>query len=67
MLRALGLSDEVAHSSIRFSIGRFSTEQDIDEAAERVRRSVERLRALSPLWDMHVAGVDIASIQWASH
>jgi cysteine desulfurase len=67
VLRALGLSDEVAHSSIRFSIGRFSTEQDIDEAAERVRLTVERLRALSPLWDMHVAGVDIASIQWASH
>jgi cysteine desulfurase len=67
VLRALGLSDEVAHSSIRFSIGRFSTEQDIDAAAERVRVTVERLRSLSPLWDMHQAGIDLASIQWAEH
>jgi cysteine desulfurase len=67
VLRALGLSDEVAHSSIRFSIGRFSTEADIDRAAEMVRQTVERLRTLSPLWDMHQAGIDLASIQWAEH
>ncbi|MBK7612908.1 MAG: IscS subfamily cysteine desulfurase [Burkholderiales bacterium] len=67
VLRALGLSDEVAHSSIRFSIGRFSTEADIDTAAEMVRQTVERLRTLSPLWDMHQAGIDLASIQWAEH
>jgi cysteine desulfurase len=67
VLRALGLSDEVAHSSIRFSVGRFTTEADIDAAIEMTRHTVERLRALSPLWDMHLAGVDINSIQWAEH
>jgi cysteine desulfurase len=67
VLRALGLSDEVAHSSIRFSFGRFSTEADIDAALGRVKATVERLRELSPLWDMHCAGVDLASVQWAAH
>jgi cysteine desulfurase len=67
VLRALGLSDEVAHSSIRFSIGRYTTVQDIDRAIALVTATVERLRTLSPLWDMHCAGVDLASIQWASH
>jgi cysteine desulfurase len=67
VLRALGLSDEIAHSSIRFSIGRMTTAAEIDSAIEQVRATVERLRTLSPLWDMHCAGVDIASIQWAAH
>ncbi|MBT9599401.1 MAG: IscS subfamily cysteine desulfurase [Vitreoscilla sp.] len=67
VLRALGLSDEVAHSSIRFSIGRFTTGQEIDRAVAQVKATVERLRALSPLWDMHCAGIDLASIQWAEH
>jgi cysteine desulfurase len=67
VLRALGLSDEVAHSSIRFSIGRFTSAAEIDAAVAQVRETVERLRAMSPLWDMHVAGVDLSTVQWASH
>jgi cysteine desulfurase len=67
VLRALGLSDEIAHSSIRFSIGRMTTAAEIDSAIAQVKATVERLRTLSPLWDMHCAGVDIASIQWAAH
>jgi cysteine desulfurase len=67
VLRALGLNDEVAHSSIRFSMGRFSTEADIDAAAAQVRSTVERLRSLSPLWDMHQAGIDLSTVQWAEH
>ena len=67
VLRALGLSDEIAHSSIRFSVGRFTTEAEIDRAVAQVKGTVERLRALSPLWDMHQAGIDLASIQWAEH
>jgi cysteine desulfurase len=67
VLRALGLSDEIAHSSIRFSVGRFTTMAEIDAAIAMVKSTVERLRTLSPLWDMHQAGIDIASIQWAAH
>ena len=67
VLRALGLSDEVAHSSIRFSVGRFTSESDIDRAVAQVRETVERLRALSPLWDLHCAGIDLATIQWSAH
>ncbi|PXW94312.1 cysteine desulfurase IscS [Sphaerotilus hippei] len=67
VLRALGLSDEVAHSSIRFSVGRFTTEADVDAAIASVTGTVERLRSLSPLWDMHVAGIDLSSVQWAEH
>jgi cysteine desulfurase len=67
VLRALGLSDEVAHSSIRFSVGRFTTMADIDAAVEKVKATVSRLRDLSPLWDMHLAGVDLSTVQWAEH
>ncbi len=67
VLRALGLSDEVAHSSIRFSIGRFTTAEEIDAALQQVHGTVQRLRELSPLWDMHQAGIDLASIQWSAH
>ena len=63
VLRALGLSDEVAPSSIRLPIGRFSTAEDIDAALRQVHGTVQRLRELSPLWDMHQAGIDLASIQ----
>ncbi|MBI5268361.1 MAG: aminotransferase class V-fold PLP-dependent enzyme, partial [Burkholderiales bacterium] len=67
VLRALGLSDEIAHSSIRFSVGRFTTEAEIDRAVAQVQATVERLRTLSPLWDMHQAGIDLGSIEWAAH
>ena len=67
VLRALGRNDELAHSSLRFSIGRFTTEEDIDTAIEKVRSAVEKLRELSPLWDMYKDGVDLDSIEWAAH
>jgi cysteine desulfurase len=67
VLRALGLSDELAHSSIRFSIGRFTTENDIDKAIDLVRQKVEKLRELSPLWDMYKEGIDLSKVEWASH
>jgi cysteine desulfurase len=67
VLRALGRSDELAHSSIRFTIGRFSTEQDIDFAVNLLKTKVGKLRELSPLWDMHKEGIDISTIQWAAH
>ena len=67
VLRALGLSDELAHSSIRFSIGRFTTENDIDKAVELVRQKVEKLRELSPLWDMYKEGIDLSKVEWTAH
>ena len=67
VLRALGRSDELAHSSIRFTIGRFTTEQDIDFAIELLKSKVGKLRELSPLWDMFKEGIDLNSIQWAAH
>jgi len=67
VLRALGRSDELAHSSIRMTVGRFTTEQDVDSTIATMKRTVEKLRAMSPLWDMHLDGVDIASVQWAAH
>ncbi len=67
VLRALGRSDELAHSSIRFSIGRYTTEKDVDDAISLVREKVEKLRDLSPLWDMFKEGIDLSTVQWAAH
>jgi cysteine desulfurase len=67
VLRALGLTDELAHSSIRFTIGRFTTEQDVDKAIDLVREKVQKLRDLSPLWDMFKEGIDISKVEWATH
>ena len=67
VLRALGLSDELAHSSIRFSIGRYTTEKDVDDTISLVRKKVEKLRDLSPLWDMFKEGIDLSTVQWAAH
>lgn len=67
VLRALGRDDELAHSSIRFSIGRYTTEEEIDYAVQRIHAAVEKLRDLSPLWEMHQQGIDLKSIEWAAH
>jgi len=67
VLRALGRSDELAHSSIRFTIGRFTTEADVDYTVELLKRKVEKLRELSPLWEMHKEGVDLNTVVWAAH
>jgi cysteine desulfurase len=67
VLRALGLDDEQAHSSIRFSFGRFSTEEEVDFAIKKVREAVLKLRELSPLWDMYKDGVDLSLVEWAAH
>ncbi len=67
VLRALGRSDELAHSSLRMTIGRFTTEEEIDYAIATIRENVAKLRELSPLWEMYQDGVDISSIQWAAH
>ena len=67
MLRALGRSDELAHSSIRFTIGRFTTEEEIDFAIDLVKGKIGRLREMSPLWDMFKEGVDLSTVQWAAH
>jgi cysteine desulfurase len=67
VLRALGRNDELAHSSIRFTMGRFTTEEEIDRTIASVRKAVEKLRELSPLWDMYKDGIDIDSIEWAAH
>jgi len=67
VLRALGLSDELAHSSIRFSIGRFTTEEEIDYAVKLLNESISRLREMSPLWDMFKDGVDLTKVEWVHH
>jgi cysteine desulfurase len=67
VLRALGRSDELAHSSLRMTIGRFTTEDEIDYAVSTIKQNVARLRELSPLWEMYQDGIDISTIQWAAH
>jgi cysteine desulfurase len=67
VLRALGLTDELAHSSIRFSIGRFTTEEQIDHTIKIVHEAIEKLRAMSPLWDMYKDGIDLNTVAWVAH
>ena len=67
VLRALGRNDELAHSSIRFSIGRFTTEEDVDYAIKLLQGKIDKLRELSPLWEMFKDGIDLNSVQWAAH
>jgi len=67
VLRGLGRSDELAHSSIRLTLGRFTTQEEVDYAADLIKRKVAKLRELSPLWEMHQEGIDLNSVQWAAH
>lgn len=67
VLRALGRSDQLAHSAIRFTLGRFTTEEEIDYTVQLIRAKVEKLRELSPLWEMYKEGIDLNSIQWTAH
>ena len=65
VLRALGSREDLAHSSIRFGIGRFSTESEIDYVIDKIEKHVTRLREMSPLWEMHQEGIDLSTIQWS--
>jgi cysteine desulfurase len=67
VLRALGRNDELAHSSIRFTVGRFTTEEEIDYTVDLLKRKIAKLRELSPLWEMHQEGIDLDTVQWAAH
>ncbi len=67
VLKSLGLSDDLAHSSIRFGLGRFTTEEEVDYAIEITKNAVTHLRELSPLWEMFKEGIDLNSIEWAEH
>ena len=67
VLRALGRDDELAHSSIRFTLGRFTTEEEIDYVVKSLTEKVQKLRDMSPLWEMHLEGVDMSKIEWSAH
>jgi len=67
VLRALGRSDELAHSSIRFTLGKYTTEEEVDYTIDLLRRKIGKLRELSPLWEMYKDGVDLNTVQWAAH
>jgi cysteine desulfurase len=67
VLKGLGLGDDLAHSSLRLSLGRFSTEEEVETAIEGIVKAVEHLRRLSPLYDLHQEGIDISTIEWQTH
>ena len=67
VLHAMGISDDAAHSSIRFGLGRFTTEEEVDYVANLVVEKVNKLRELSPLWEMHKDGIDLSTVQWTAH
>jgi cysteine desulfurase len=67
VLRALGRNDELAHSSIRFTLGRFTTQEEVDFTIKLVKEKIAKLRELSPLWEMYKDGIDLSTIQWAAH
>jgi cysteine desulfurase len=67
VLRALGVDEELSHTSLRIGIGRYTTKEELDEAIESISVAVERLREMSPLWEMAQEGIDIKSIEWAEH
>jgi cysteine desulfurase len=67
VLRALGIDDELAHSSIRFSLGRFTTEEEIDYTVKLIKEKVAQLREMSPLWEMYKEGVDMKQVKWTEH
>ncbi len=67
VLKALGLGDDLAHSSLRMSLGRFTTEAEVREAIEAIRKGVNHMRSLSPIWEMYKDGVDLSKINWEAH
>jgi len=67
VLKALGLGDDLAHSSLRISLGRFTTKEDIDYAIESIRDGVNHMRSLSPIWEMYQEGIDLDSVEWSEH
>ena len=67
VLKSLGVGDEMAHSSLRLSLGRWTTEEEVDYAAQLIRSKVEKLRELSRLWEMYKDGIDLNTVQWAAH
>jgi cysteine desulfurase len=67
VLKSLGVGDELAHSSLRLSLGRWSTEEEVDYAVEGITKAVNHLRTMSPLWDLHKEGIDVSKIEWQTH
>jgi cysteine desulfurase len=67
VLKALGLGDDLAHSSLRISLGRFTTEEEVDYAIEKISKGVEHMRSLSPIWEMYKEGIDLNSVKWTAH